>query len=55
MDHCTAIDSNDIMFTVRLGESIHQIFTPLDAYYLGLVDSCEEVDTWGLGISSYLE
>lgn len=55
VDHCTAIDSNDIMFTVSLGESIPQLFTPLDAYYLGLVDSCEEVDTWGLGISSYLE
>lgn len=53
VDHCEATGSMDIMYTVSLGGDIPQIFTRLDAYYLGLVDSCEEVETWGLGTSSH--
>lgn len=55
VDHCKATGSKDIMYTVSLGTSIPQQFTRLDAYYLGLVDSCEEVTTWGLGKSTFLE
>lgn len=55
VDHCRITDSNDIMYTVSLGTTIPQLFTQLDAYYLGLVDSCDEVDTWGLGKSSFLD
>ena len=52
---CGATDSMDIMYTISLGSTIPQLFTRLDAYYLGLVDSCDEVDAWGLGKSTYLE
>lgn len=48
VDHCAATGSNDIMYTVSVGVSIPQDFTPLDAYYLGLIDSCDEIYTWGL-------
>ena len=55
VDHCEAIDSQDIMYTTCVGDTIPQLFTQLDAYYLGLVDSCDEVTAWGLGKSSYLD
>lgn len=55
VDHCAATGSDDIMYTVSLGEKIPQKFTRLTAYYVGLVESCPEVDTWGLGKSSHLE
>ena len=55
VNHCAEIKSNDIMYTIGLGEKITQAFTPLDAYYVGLTDFCEEVDQWGLGKSSHLD
>ena len=55
VDHCIATDSMDIMYTVSLGAEIFQCFTQLDAYYMGLVDSCDEVTTWGLGKSAFWE
>ena len=55
VDHLAKTRSKDIMYTVGLGGSITQKFTELDAYYVGLVDSCEEAETWGLGQSTYLE
>jgi hypothetical protein len=55
VDHCRITGSMDIMYTVSLGTNIAQLFTPLDAYYLGLVDSCDEVTTWGLKKSSFLD
>ena len=55
VDHCEATDSKDIMYTTCLGDTIPQIFSQLDAYYLGLVDSCDEVTTWGLGKSAFFE
>lgn len=45
----------DIMYTVSLDAEIFQCFTQLDAYYMGLVDSCDEVTTWGLGKSAFWE
>ena len=55
VDYCRLTGSTDIMYTISLGEDISQLFTRLDAYYLGLVDSCDEVTTWGLGKSSFLD
>ena len=55
VDHCRLTASMDIMYTISLGEEIPQHFTQLDAYYLGLVDSCDEVTTWGLGKSSFFD
>lgn len=55
VDHCRDTGSRDIMYTTSLDSTIPQLFTQLDAYYLGLVDSCDEVTTWGLGKSSHLE
>lgn len=53
VDHCRETDSQDIMYTVCLGDTIPQEFTELDAYYMGLVDSCEEVENWNLGESTF--
>lgn len=55
VDHLEKTRSKDIMYTVGLGGSINQKFTELDAYYVGLVDSCDEVETWGLAKSTYLQ
>ena len=55
VDHMAKTRSKDIMYTVSLGGSISQKFTELDAYYVGLVDSCDEVETWGLAKSTYLQ
>ena len=55
VDYCKATDSKDIMYTTSLGENIPQLFTRLDAYYMGLVDNCDEVAAWGLGTSSFLD
>ena len=55
VDHCRAIDSDDIMFSVNMGVTVTKLFTELDAYYLGLVDHCDDVDIWGLGKSSFLD
>ena len=55
VDHCKKIKSKDIMYTTNLGSIIDLKFTELCAYYVGLVDSCEDVKTWNLGISSHLD
>ena len=54
VDHMEKTRSKDIMYTVGLGGSITQKFTELDAYYVGLTDSCDLVETWGLAPSSHL-
>jgi len=53
VDHCTQ-NSNDIMFTVGTTKKIYQDFTRLDAYYMGLINSCSEVSTWNLKESDYI-
>lgn len=55
VDHLQKTRSKDIMYTVSLGGSITQKFSELDAYYVGLVDSCDEVETWGLAQSRHAE
>lgn len=54
VDHCAASGSNDIMYTVVDGKWITNDFTELDAYYTGLIDSCEEAETWNLAQSEHV-
>ena len=53
VNHCLNSNSNDIMFTVSDGKTISVDFTDLDAYYVGLIDKCKEVEKWGLGKSEH--
>lgn len=53
VDHLKSIGSTDIMYMLYDSEKIKEKFSEVDAYYLGLVDSCEEVKQWGLGKSSF--
>lgn len=53
VDYCAKINSNDIMYTVISGDKITNAFTELDAYYVGLVDSSDEVVKWKLGKSEH--
>lgn len=53
-------ESNDIMFTTYDAkyqtpyyDKITNDFTDVDAYYVGLIDSCDFVDEWGLGASQH--
>ena len=45
--------SNDIMYTVADSKDIPNDFTALDAYYVGILDDCEEVSQWGLARSEH--
>lgn len=52
--------SNDIMYTTYDAKSetpyydkITNDFTDVDAYYVGLIDSCDFVNQWGLGASQH--
>ena len=51
IDHCNAIGSKDIMFTVNGGDGIDLEFSDLTAYYTGLVDDCEELAEWNLPVA----
>lgn len=53
MDHCSAVHSRDIMYTVNSGNQISAEFTELCAYYVGLAPNCSEVSEWGLTLSTY--
>ena len=56
VDYCKEMISSDIMFrTSRLLSIDYLEFSRLDAYYMGLVDSCDEVTAWGLGKSTFSE
>lgn len=54
VDHCVQSESNDIMYTVNMGDEITSVLTELAAYYVGLVDSCELVDEWNLAKSEHI-
>ena len=54
VDYLTSIKSSDIMYTINFGQSVSVFFSPLCAYYVGLKDTCEDVEKWGLGKSYYL-
>ena len=53
VDHCAETGSGDIMYKVNPGASIRETFTDLCAYYVGLTDTCAEVETWGLARSTH--
>ena len=56
VDYCKDMISTDIMYTTSRLLSIDYLeFSRLDAYYMGLVDNCDEVITWGLGKSTFSE
>ena len=56
VNYCKDMISTDIMYTTNRLLSIDYLeFSRLDAYYLGLVDSCDEVTKWGLGKSTFSE
>ena len=48
VDHLKATDSKDILYMVYDSDEIDLSFTELDAYYVGLTDSCADVEKWGL-------
>lgn len=53
VNHLRKTKSQDIMYMIYDSEEISEKFTELDAYYVGLIDSCDEVEEWGLGKSFY--
>ena len=53
VDYLSRTESDDIMFSVHTGNKIHSIFSPLDAYYIGLSESCPEIEKWNLAKSDY--
>ena len=55
VDYCTENGSNDIMFTVNMGDEITVDMTDLAAYYVGLTDYCSEVSEWGLPVAERFE
>ena len=54
VDHCVQSGSNDIMYTVNMGDEITSVLTELAAYYVGLVDECELVNEWKLAKSEHI-
>ena len=46
--------SNDIMYTVVDSKEITNEFTELDAYYVGILDHCGDVDKWNLAVSEHI-
>lgn len=49
VEHLTEVNSNDIMFRVSAyGEKIINDLTETDAYFVGLTDSAEDVEEWGI-------
>lgn len=55
VDYLKDNNTNDIMATVNYGKEIINSFSDLDAYYVGLIDNCDEVDKWNLGISDNIK
>lgn len=55
VDHLTEIDSQDIMFCSHVGEEIRVTMSALDAYYIGLISECEDVELWNLSEAVWLQ
>ena len=54
VDHCNKTNSQDIMYTVSFGKEITMEFSELCAYYVGLTDSCDDVEKWNLAQSTHI-
>ena len=49
VEHLTEEESNDIMFRVSAyGEKIINALTETDAYFVGIIDTADDVETWGI-------
>ena len=53
VDHCGEIQSGDIMYTIGIEQEIRQELSEVIAYYVGLIDTCPQIEEWGLGVSSH--
>ena len=53
VDYCGESGSNDIMYTVNMGDEITADFTDLDAYYVGIGERPEIADEWSLGENQF--
>lgn len=53
VEHCRETNCRDIMFTTYPTDENPVLFTDLCAYYIGLIDYCEEVEEWDLPKSSH--
>ncbi len=53
VDHLSSIKSEDIMFTVYSSEQIRNLFSDLDAYYVGIASRPYEANVWSLGKSEF--
>ena len=55
VNHLRSIRSDDIMYSIDYSDPDHigESFSELDAYYLGLVDSCGDQQKYGLHRSSF--
>lgn len=48
IDYVDEFKNNDIMYSVNLTKEITNIFSDIDAYYVGLIDECDDVTKWNL-------
>ncbi len=55
VDHLAEIGSEDIMYMVYDSEEILNELGEPDAYYVGLCDTCDEVEEWGLPLADRFE
>ena len=57
VDHLKAINSRDIMYTIDYNtpDTINEVFSDLDAYYLGLLNRCSDQEYYGLRKSPHLK
>ena len=53
VDHCRETNCRDIMFTTHPTDENPVLFTDLCAYYIGLIDYCEEAEEWDLPESTH--
>lgn len=53
VEYCSETGSRDIMFTVDSGDTITNILSETDAYYIGIADNSDDVEKWGLAESEY--
>lgn len=53
VDYYMETNPSDIMASVYYGDEITNTFSDLDAYYVGLLDECDDVTKWGLGLRKH--
>lgn len=53
VDYVNEYRYDDIMNFVNASKDITNIFSDIDAYYVGLINECDDVDKWHLVVSKY--